>query len=101
VCSHAAQSAARAAMAGAGVEATLKEVLSVRRWQGGELDRGEAMRSRGTRVCQRMLPRSAKGRLHPDLDGALSTPVAGSAKQPTRGLIAERLAPASGRHNVE
>jgi hypothetical protein len=86
-------------MAGAGVEAMLKEVLSVHRWQGGELDRGEV--TRHTRVCQRTLPRSAKGRLRPGLDGALSTPVAGSAKQPTQGLIAERLAPSSGRRCVE
>jgi hypothetical protein len=41
-CSHAAQSATRAAMVGASMEATLKGVLSVRRWRGGELDRGRS-----------------------------------------------------------
>jgi hypothetical protein len=41
-CTRTAQSAARAAMAGAGVEATLKGFLFVRLWRGGELDRGGA-----------------------------------------------------------
>jgi hypothetical protein len=35
-----AQSAARQQSAGAGVEVTPKAFLSVRRWRGGELDRG-------------------------------------------------------------
>jgi hypothetical protein len=39
VCSRGAERS-EAAMAGAGVEATLKGFLSVRQWQGGELDRG-------------------------------------------------------------
>jgi hypothetical protein len=39
--------------------------------------------------------------LHPGLDGALLAPATGSAKQPARGLVAERLAPASGRRSVE
>jgi hypothetical protein len=37
---HVAQSTVRATMVGAGVEATLKGFLFVRRWRGGELDRG-------------------------------------------------------------
>jgi hypothetical protein len=39
-CVHVVQSATRAAIAGAGVEATRRGFLSVRRWRGGELYRG-------------------------------------------------------------
>jgi hypothetical protein len=56
--------------------------------------------TRHTQVCQRMLPRRAKGRLHPSLDGALLAPVAGLVKQPAQGLITEQLAPACGREEV-
>jgi hypothetical protein len=68
-------------MAGASVEVTLKGFLSIRRWRGGELDRGQSNAATWhTRACQRTLPRRAKGRLHPDLDDTLSAPAAGSAK---------------------
>jgi hypothetical protein len=59
------------------------------------------MTTRHTQACQRTLPRRAKGRLCLGLDGALSAPIAELVKQPARGLVAERLAPASGRHSVE
>jgi hypothetical protein len=42
-----------------------------------------------------------KGRLRPSLGDTLLTPAAVSAKQPARGLIVKRLAPASGQHSVE
>jgi hypothetical protein len=61
------------------------ENLSVRRWQGGELDRGNNVATWGTRVCQHMLPRHAKGRLHPSLDDALSASAARPVKRAARG----------------
>jgi hypothetical protein len=45
----------------------------------------------------RTLPRRAKGRLCPGLDGTLSAAAAGSVKQPARDLITERLALESDR----
>jgi hypothetical protein len=57
VCTRTAQSAARAAMAGASVEATLKGFLSVRRWRGGELDRGGLVVATWRAwACQHMVP---------------------------------------------
>jgi hypothetical protein len=69
------------------VGATLKGILSVHRWRGGELDRrvGNNVAMRHAGACQRTLPRRAKGWLCPGLDDALLAPAARSVKRTAQG----------------
>jgi hypothetical protein len=65
-------------------------VLSVRRWQGGDLDGGRInVATWHTRACQRtpvMWLRMRAGRLRRGLDGVLSAMTARPAERPARGL---------------
>jgi hypothetical protein len=73
-------------MVGAGVDATLKGFLSIRRWRGGELDRGASRcphgATRGTNAPW-LRGYTRAGRATPGLD---STPSAALA--PTAGWVA-------------
>jgi hypothetical protein len=81
-------------------EEHVREVLSIHRWQGVELDRGSASRcpcgaTRGASTTRLPDYACARVALRKSLDGALSAVSAWPAEQATQGFIIELLARAS------
>jgi hypothetical protein len=83
-------------MAGAGVEAMLKGFLSVRRWRGGELDRGWLVVATWCNEGRwRTLAMRTPAGLHQGLDGTPLAAPAPSIGWAAQGFIIELLAQAS------